>query len=83
MDGILAMEGQGPGKSGTPRELELMLGGKNAHAVDHVICLQVGLDPDTLETQRNAREMRVYDGSVHINGNLNIHFLSLNSWLGN
>jgi uncharacterized protein (DUF362 family)/Pyruvate/2-oxoacid:ferredoxin oxidoreductase delta subunit len=72
LDGIMAMEGQGPGKSGTPRELGLLIGGKNAHAVDHVACLQVGLDPDTLETQRNAKEMGVYDGSVHINGDLNI-----------
>jgi ferredoxin len=72
MDGILAMEGQGPGRSGTPRELGLLMGGKNAHAVDHVACLQVGLDPDTLETHRNAREMGVYDGSVHINGDLKI-----------
>jgi len=72
MDGILAMEGQGPGKSGTPRELGLLMGGKNAHAVDHVVCLQVGLDPDTLETQRNARALGVYDGIVHVNGDLNI-----------
>ncbi|MBC2742215.1 MAG: DUF362 domain-containing protein, partial [Desulfosarcina sp.] len=72
MDGILAMEGQGPGRSGTPRELGLLIGGKSAHAVDHVVCLQVGLDPEYLETQRNAREMGVYDGSVHINGDLNI-----------
>ncbi len=72
LDGILAMEGQGPGRSGTPRELGLLMGGKNAHAVDHVACLQVGLDPGTLETQRNAREMRVYDGRVHIDGDLNI-----------
>lgn len=72
MDGILAMEGQGPGKSGTPRELGLLMGGKNAHAVDHVVCLQVGLNPDTLETQRNARALGVYDGRVHINGDLNI-----------
>nr|MBC2711211.1 DUF362 domain-containing protein [Desulfosarcina sp.] len=61
MDGILAMEGQGPGRSGTPRELGLLIGGKSAHAVDHVVCLQVGLDPEYLETQRNAREMGVYD----------------------
>jgi uncharacterized protein (DUF362 family)/Pyruvate/2-oxoacid:ferredoxin oxidoreductase delta subunit len=72
MDGILAMEGQGPGKSGTPRELGLLMGGINAHAVDHVVCLQVGLDPDALETQRNARALGVYDGGVHINGDLNI-----------
>ena len=72
IDGVLAMEGQGPGKSGTPREMGLLLGGKSAHAVDHVVCLNVGLDPDTLETHRCAREMGVYDGRVHINGDLRI-----------
>ncbi len=72
VDGILAMQGQGPGKSGSPRELGLLFGGRDAHAVDHAICLQVGLDPDQLETQRNARQMGVYDGQVHINGDLNI-----------
>jgi ferredoxin len=72
VDGVLAMEGQGPGKSGTPRELGLVVGGRSAHAVDHAICLKVGLDPDLLETQRNAKEMGVYDGRVHINGDLDI-----------
>jgi uncharacterized protein (DUF362 family)/Pyruvate/2-oxoacid:ferredoxin oxidoreductase delta subunit len=72
VDGILAMEGQGPGRSGTPRELGLLIGGKSAHAVDHAACLIVGLDLASLETHLNAREMGVYDGSVYINGNLNI-----------
>lgn len=70
VDGILAMEGQGPGKSGRPRELGLLFGGQCAHAVDHAVCLKVGLDPATLETQSNAREMGVYDGRVRINGDL-------------
>ena len=72
VDGVLGMQGQGPGKSGTPRELGVIVGGRSAHAVDHVICLKVGLDPDLLETQKNAREMGVYDGCVHINGDLDI-----------
>lgn len=72
IDGILAMEGQGPGKSGTPRHLGVMLAGKDAHAVDHAACLLTGMDPDSLETQRNAREMGVYKGDVHINGDLTI-----------
>ena len=72
LDGILAMEGQGPGRSGTPRHLGVMLAGKDAHAVDHVACLLTGMNPENLETQRNAREMGVYKGDVHINGDLNI-----------
>ncbi|MDL2268820.1 DUF362 domain-containing protein [Desulfosarcina sp. OttesenSCG-928-G17] len=70
VDGILAMEGQGPGNSGTPRELGVLLGGKNAHAVDHAICLWVGMSPDVLETQRNAMEMGVYDGNLKIHGQM-------------
>lgn len=70
VDGILAMQGQGPGRSGTPRQLGLLIGGTNAHAVDHVICLLLGLDPQALATHRNARAMHVYDGVVHINGDL-------------
>ena len=72
IDGILAMEGQGPGKSGTPRHLGVILAGKDAHALDHVACLMTGMDPESLETQSNAREMGVYKGDVHINGDLNI-----------
>ncbi len=72
VDGILAMQGQGPGKSGTPRQLDLLIGGKSAHAVDQAICLLVGLEPERLETHLNAREMGVYDGKVTINGTLAI-----------
>ncbi len=72
VDGILGMEGQGPGRSGTPRELGLLLGGSNAHAVDHVICLLLGLEAERLETQLNARQLGFYDGTVSINGEINI-----------
>ena len=72
VDGVLALQGQGPGKGGSPRELGLVLGGRSAHAVDHAVCLQVGADPASLETHRIAREMGVYDGRVTINGDLNI-----------
>ncbi|HWR57434.1 MAG TPA: DUF362 domain-containing protein, partial [Thermodesulfovibrionales bacterium] len=34
LDGILAMEGRGPGKSGTPRELGLIMGSTDALALD-------------------------------------------------
>jgi uncharacterized protein (DUF362 family)/Pyruvate/2-oxoacid:ferredoxin oxidoreductase delta subunit len=72
LDGILAMQGQGPGHSGNPRELGLLMGGKNAHAVDHVACLNVGLDPEALETLHTARQIGAYDGRVHVNGDLRI-----------
>ena len=38
VDGILALEGQGPGKRGTPRELGILIAGQNAADVDMTIC---------------------------------------------
>jgi uncharacterized protein (DUF362 family)/Pyruvate/2-oxoacid:ferredoxin oxidoreductase delta subunit len=70
IDGILAMEGQGPGKRGTPKPVGILLGGCNPHAVDHAACLQVGIDPERIETQRVARKMGIYDGCLEIDGKI-------------
>jgi len=72
VDGILALEGNGPGKSGSPRQLGLLLGGCDAHAVDKTICTLLGLDPNALLTSRQACEMGFFDGQVHVNGDLRI-----------
>lgn len=72
VDGILALEGQGPGKSGRPRELGLLVGGANGHAVDKTICTLLGLDPGQLLTCAQAREMSIFDGYVHVNGDIHI-----------
>ena len=70
VDGILGMHGQGPGKSGTPRDMGLLIGGARAHAVDHAICQLLGVAPERLQTLAGAREMGRFDGSVHIDGNV-------------
>lgn len=72
VDGILAMEGQGPGRSGTPRKLGLLVGGDSAHAVDKTICTLLGLDPHELLTYRLARELKVFNGEVHVQGDIRI-----------
>ena len=72
VDGILAMEGQGPGRSGSPRKLGLLVGGENAHAVDKTICTILGLDPHELLTYQQARELKVFNGEVHVQGNIRI-----------
>ena len=72
VDGILALEGQGPGKSGRPRELGLLVGGVDAHAVDKTVCTLLGLDPNELLTYRVARELNLFDGDVHVNGDIHI-----------
>jgi uncharacterized protein (DUF362 family)/Fe-S-cluster-containing hydrogenase component 2 len=73
IDGITALEGQGPAKSGQPRDLGLMIGGTNGHAVDKTVCTLLGLAPDQLLTYRTAVELGYFDGSVHVNGD--IHFV--------
>ena len=83
VDGILALEGQGPGKGGQPRELGLLVGGDNAHAVDKTICILLGLDPNLLLTAQLARDLELFDGNVHVNGDICIvddfQFPELNS----
>ena len=56
LDGILAMEGQGPGKGGRPRHLGMLMAGADAVAVDMTVCRMLGLAPDSLLTNRMAAE---------------------------
>lgn len=44
MDGILAMEGDGPA-GGTPRAVGVLLGSENMVAMDYAVCQMMGLDP--------------------------------------
>ncbi|NNF97770.1 MAG: DUF362 domain-containing protein [Desulfobacteraceae bacterium] len=72
VDGVLAMEGQGPGRRGTARPLGILVGGENTHAVDKVICILLGIEPTRLYTYAAAEQLNVFDGRVHINGDLSI-----------
>lgn len=68
MDGILAMEGQGPGKSGTPRELGLLIGSTDPVSLDIGVCRMLGADPFSLPTNRAARDMGLCDEDIGISG---------------
>jgi uncharacterized protein (DUF362 family)/Pyruvate/2-oxoacid:ferredoxin oxidoreductase delta subunit len=70
LDGILAMEGEGPGKRGIPRRLDLIIAGRNAFAIDAAVCRMFGLKPDMLPTLKAARELGVFDGIPEIEGTL-------------
>jgi uncharacterized protein (DUF362 family) len=56
VDGIVAMEGQGPTK-GTPRPLHLLVGGIDTIAVDTTCCQVVGQNPYQLCTLKAARRL--------------------------
>ncbi|RJP28164.1 MAG: DUF362 domain-containing protein [Candidatus Omnitrophota bacterium] len=53
-DGILAMEGDGPGTSGKPKALNLLLASSNAAALDSVVSLIMGMNPQDVPTIRKA-----------------------------
>ena len=56
LDGIVAMEGNGPG-NGTPVPLGVLLGSENAAAVDSVAARLIGLDPGGLLTCQAAADL--------------------------
>jgi len=68
IDGILAMEGQGPGKSGTPRELGLLIAGRDPAAVDMTACRVAGVDPDRVLTNVVARQAGLVPETVDLRG---------------
>ena len=70
VDGILAMEGQGPGKSGKPRYLGVLVGSADATSADWAICRMLGIDSDSLPTLKAARELDLLDPSIHITGDV-------------
>lgn len=50
LDGVLAMEGDGPGTGGTPRSLGVVLGSRDARALDITVCRMLGIEPETVPT---------------------------------
>lgn len=70
MDGILGMEGEGPGKSGTPRPLGVIMAGGDALALDAIVCRMVGMEPDSLFTIKAARDMGLVADDIEVLGEL-------------
>jgi uncharacterized protein (DUF362 family)/ferredoxin len=68
IDGILGMEGQGPGRSGTPRQLGVLVAGASAPAVDMAVCRLLQVPADQLPTHRAAAELGLSPRDVAISG---------------
>lgn len=68
VDGIMALEGQGPGTSGDPRHLGVLVGSRNTVAVDMAICSMLCLPFDKLPTLKAAAAMGFGNPSVDITG---------------
>ena len=54
LDGILAMEGDGPGKGGTPRHIGVLVGSNDAFALDMVVCEMLGVYYENVPTLKIA-----------------------------
>jgi len=70
LDGILAMEGQGPGRSGTPRKLGIIAASDDTYALDIAICGMLGIDPCDVFTNKIAREMGYANGEIQVTGEM-------------
>jgi len=70
IDGILAMQGQGPGKGGEPRHIGVLMGSCDAVAADIAVCKMLGVAPDGLLTNRIAMGQGPASEEIEIVGEL-------------
>jgi uncharacterized protein (DUF362 family) len=70
IDGILAMQGQGPGKRGEPRHLGVIMGSSNALAIDIAVCQMLGIDPLLLPTNNVAFKQGLIDKDINLDNDL-------------
>jgi uncharacterized protein (DUF362 family)/Pyruvate/2-oxoacid:ferredoxin oxidoreductase delta subunit len=68
VDGILALEGEGPGRGGVPRPLGILLAGEDPFAVDLAACRIIGLDPLRLPVLEAAERLGVPAAEPAIDG---------------
>ncbi|MBN1320960.1 MAG: DUF362 domain-containing protein [Thermoleophilia bacterium] len=62
VDGILAMEGDGPGTGGKPRHLGVLLAGADMVAVDVACCRIAGIDASAVPVLAAARDRGMWSG---------------------
>lgn len=70
LDGILAMDGQGPGKSGTPRHVGVIMGSRDAVALDATVCRMLGIAPEKVFTSLAAARAGRMPESIDVVGQL-------------
>lgn len=65
VDGILALEGDGPGTKGKPRQADLVLAGKDCVAIDSVLAFVMGLKPHDVMTNLAAFKRKIGETSLN------------------
>jgi uncharacterized protein (DUF362 family) len=83
VDGLIAMEGNGP-TNGIPRRTKLLLASKDAIAMDHCCARIMGFRPMSISSLRLAAKHKLGDINYEIIGNppnpLNLKFKFLPKW---
>ncbi|MBF0567512.1 MAG: DUF362 domain-containing protein [Nitrospirae bacterium] len=69
IDGILGMEGDGPGTSGIVRQMGVIMGSSNAVALDMAVCRMLGVSEMSLPTNKAASD-RGLAGEFTIDGEM-------------
>lgn len=70
LDGILAMDGEGPGRSGRPKPVGVVMAGAHGAALDVAVCRMLRVPEDELLTTRIARQEGVLTGEVETAGEI-------------
>ena len=68
LDGILAMEGEGPGKGGIPRKVGILAGAKEPLDLDKTVCAMLGLPAERVPILKMAAEMGCLSRDVTVDG---------------
>lgn len=64
MDGILGMEGEGPGGGGDPVELGLAIASEDAVAMDISVCRMIGIEPVGIPVLKRAKIRRLWPEQI-------------------
>jgi len=70
VDGVLALEGQGPGKGGTPRHFGILAAGTDPVALDFAVARIAGCPPGSLPTHQAALKLGRFSAPPDIVGSV-------------
>ena len=62
LDGILALEGEGPGRGGKPRHIGIIMGSDDSFALDMAVCQMLGISYKSAPVLKNALEIGILPG---------------------
>lgn len=68
LDGILALEGQGPGKGGTPKHLGVLIGSAQTPAIESAVCKMLNMDAWRLPILNELIRTGIWNDEIRVRG---------------